>query len=172
MIWNYGLHWHVDRVWWGSPSRGDAGLLYGATNRNAPEGQVVDFREQIGIYALYADYELVYVGQAGTGGTRLFNRLNAHRSDHLSERWDRFSWFGARGVDDSVEGGYQLSDFDSVSEYTGSEDTEILMTSAVNILEAVSIAISEPRLNLQRGNWKTEGILQFYQWWDNQWWEE
>lgn len=58
MIWNYGLHWHVDRVWWGSPSPGDAGLLYGATNRNAPEEQVVDFREQIGIYALYADYDL------------------------------------------------------------------------------------------------------------------
>lgn len=168
MIWNYGLHWHVDRVWWGNP--GDAGRLSGATNRNAPEGQVVDFREQIGIYALYADYELVYVGQAGTGGTRLFNRLNAHRSDHLSERWDRFSWFGALCVDDQ----YQLSNFDSVSEYTGCEDAHIwdFMASAVSILEAVSIAISEPRLNLQRGSWNAQGIPQYYQWWNDEWWEE
>lgn len=169
MIWNYGLHWHVDRVWWGSPSPGDAGILYGAKNRNAPQEHVVDFREQIGIYALYADYELVYVGQAGTGGTRLFNRLNAHRSDHLSERWDRFSWFGALDVDNQ----YQLSNFDSVSEYTGCEDAGIqnFMASAVSILEAVSIAISEPRLNLQRGSWNAQGIPQYYQWWDDQWWE-
>ena len=168
MIWNYGLHWRVDRVWWGS--RGVAGLLWGAENRNAPGEQTVEFREQIGTYALYADYELIYVGQAGIGGTRLFNRLNAHRSDHLSERWDRFSWFGALRVDDN----YQLSNFGSVSEYTGCKDADIhdFMASAVDILEAVSIAISEPRLNLQRGNWSAQGIPQYYQWWDDQWWEE
>lgn len=99
MIWNYGLHWHVDRVWWGRPN--DRGLLYGATNRNTLEKNAVDFREQIGIYALYADYELVYVGQAGTGGyATLFTRLRDHRSDHLSERWNRFSWFGALYVNE------------------------------------------------------------------------
>jgi hypothetical protein len=35
---------------------------------------------------------------------------------------------------------------------------------ALNILEAVSIALSEPRLNLQRGKWGD--ATQYFQWWD------
>ncbi len=51
-----------------------------------------------GVYALYADYELVYVGQTGAGNQRLFRRLRDHKKDHLSERWNRFSWFGTQWV--------------------------------------------------------------------------
>ena len=168
MIWNYGLHWREDCVWWGGP--GGAGCLYGATNRNAPKENAVDFREQVGIYALYANYDLIYVGQAGTGTNRLFSRLNAHRSDHLSERWDRFSWFGARPVTEK----YELGNHNTIREYTAfsNNDPQGLMASALNILEAVLIAVSEPGLNLQRGKFGGEGIPQYYQWWDNEWWEE
>ena len=171
MIWNYGLHWHVDRVWWGRP--GDRGVLCGATSRNASEENSVDFREQIGIYALYADYDLVYVGQAGTEGyATLFSRLRAHRSDHLSERWNRFSWFGVLYVNENNE----LEDPDTVRrEYIGDYDdgdVQTLMTTHINVLEAVSIAISEPRLNLQRGRWNYEEVIQYYQWWDPEWFAE
>jgi len=38
------------------------------------------------------------------------------------------------------------------------------MAVALNILEAVSIAVSEPRLNLQRGKWGD--ATQYYQWWE------
>ena len=38
MIWNYGLHWHVDRVW---GPRYDSGALYGVLNRSASEDEVV-----------------------------------------------------------------------------------------------------------------------------------
>jgi hypothetical protein len=51
----------------------------GAGSRSKRAEQV-NFRLQRGIYALYADYELVYVGQ--TGGQvsdRLFHRLKKHR---------------------------------------------------------------------------------------------
>ena len=169
MIWNYALHWREDRVWWGSP--GYAGCLYGATNRNAPEENIIDFREQVGIYALYADYDLIYIGQTGTGNNKLFHRLNAHRSDHLSERWDRFSWFGVLPVTKRNE----LGSHNTALEYTGgyrNNDPQGFMASALNIFEAVSIAISEPRLNLQRGNWNAEDVPQFYQWWNDEWWEE
>ncbi|MBF0231145.1 MAG: GIY-YIG nuclease family protein [Desulfamplus sp.] len=121
----------------------------GAASRSA-KARPVDFREQRGIYALYADYDLVYVGQTGSGSDRLFNRLKAHKSDHLSERWNRFSWFGTQWV---------------TKTNILSSDTETLSQSVeatLNILEAVSIAISEPRLNLQRGKWGD--TTQYFQW--------
>ena len=139
MIQSYGLHWRIERVDWGRPKV--RGTLLGAASKSK-NAHVVDFREQRGIYALYADYELVYVGQTGAGNDRLFNRLKTHKSDHLSERWNRFSWFGTQWV---KKGTKELSK-DTASLGDGVEAT-------LNILEAVAIALSEPRLNLQRGKW-------------------
>ncbi len=59
IIRSYGLHWHIDRVYWGRQN--DRGTLLGAASRS-PRARPVDFRDQRGIYALYADYELVYIG--------------------------------------------------------------------------------------------------------------
>jgi len=33
------------------------------------------------------------------------------------------------------------------------------------LLEAVAVAIAEPRLNLQRGRWA--GATQYFQWWEH-----
>lgn len=140
MIRSYGVHWHAERVMWGSQGRNNPGKLLGAASKSS-KAISVDFREQRGIYALYANYELVYVGQTGAGNDRLFKRLKAHRFDHLSERWDRFSWFGTQWVTKS----HALS----VDTATVGDTVE----AALNIMEAVSIAIAEPRLNLQRGRW-------------------
>jgi len=98
---------------------------------------------------LYADYDLVYVGQTGAKTDRLFNRLKFHRNDHLAERWNRFSWFGTQWI---------------TKKHKLSTDTAAInenITSVLNTLEAISIAISEPRLNLQRGRWGE--IKQYYQ---------
>ena len=86
MILSYGLHWRTERVFWGRPKV--FGTLLGAASRST-KARPVDFRLQRGIYVLYADYELVYVGQTGAGTDRLFNRLKIHKSDHLSERWKK-----------------------------------------------------------------------------------
>lgn len=101
----------------------------------------IDFREQRGIYVLYSEFETVYIGQTGGGVQRLFVRLRQHLSDHLSERWDRFSWFGTQRVTNT---GTLSVDTAAVHEDIGA---------ALNILEATAIAIAEPRLNLQRGKW-------------------
>lgn len=138
MIKSYGLHWQTDQVFWGRPKV--KGTLLGAASRSR-KARPVDFREQRGIYALYADYDLVYVGQTGAGNDRLFKRLRTHKSDHLSDRWNRFSWFGTQWVTQKNE---LSTDKASVSQ---------TVEATLNILEAVSIAISEPRLNLQRGKW-------------------
>jgi hypothetical protein len=151
IIRSYGVHWRSDRVSWGT--QGVKGTLLGAASRSKA-AKAVDFRDQRGIYALYADYELVYVGQTGSGDDRLFKRLRAHNRDHLSQRWNRFSWFGTQKV--TILG--QLS-----------ADTEKLsgdVGHVLNILEAVATAISEPRLNLQRGKWGDS--KQYYQYYPDQ----
>tara|TARA_B100000614_G_C14314453_1_gene397680 strand:+ start:109 stop:591 length:483 start_codon:yes stop_codon:yes gene_type:complete len=157
MIRSFGLHWRVDRVEWGHQN--SQGALYGAASKSR-RARPVDFRNQRGIYALYADYELVYVGQTGSGSDRLFKRLKHHRKNHLSERWNRFSWFGTQWVTKAGEL--------SVDTARTSQSLELTL----NILEAVVIAVSEPRLNLQRGRWGE--ATQYYQWFesDEEEWEE
>jgi hypothetical protein len=140
MVENFGLHWRSDEVNWGRPGAGNSGTLMGA-ERKSKNARVVNFRGQRGIYVLYADYEVVYIGQTGAGNLRLFKRLKMHRTDHLSERWNRFSWFGTRWVTDK----HRLC--------ADAAAVKIPVASALNIMEAVAIAISEPRLNLQRGKW-------------------
>ena len=128
MIRSYGVHWRADRVNWGKQGPNNRGTLLGAASKSA-RAISVDFRRQRGIYALYADYELVYVGQTGSGSDRLFKRLKAHRFDHLSERWNRFSWFGTQWV---------------TQQHKLSMDTAALheaVEAGLNIMEAVSIAM-------------------------------
>lgn len=149
MILGYGLHWKADRVFWGWPKV--SGTLLGAASRST-KARPVDFRFQRGIYVLYADYELVYIGQTGAGNDRLFNRLKAHKSDHLSERWNRFSWFGTQWV---TKANKLSTDTASLSQS---------VEAGLNVLEAVSIAVAEPRLNLQRGKWGE--ATQYYQYWE------
>lgn len=151
MIRTYGVHWHIDRVFWGRQNV--PGTLLGAASRSS-HAKRVDFRLQRGIYALYADYDLVYVGQTGSGNDRLFNRLRTHRKDHLTDRWNRFSWFGTQWV--TKTGSLSA---DTASLYESVEAT-------LNVLEAVSIAISEPRLNLQRGKWGE--ATKYFQWWEGE----
>lgn len=155
MIRSYGLHWHLNHVNWGKPN--NRGTLTGAASRSS-KARPVDFRDQRGIYCLYADYDLVYTGQAGAGNDRLFKRLRAHRSDHLSERWNRFSWFGTQWV---TQAGELSRDAAAVNQS---------IEAALNMLEAVSIAITEPRLNLQRGKWGK--ATQYFQWWERECEEE
>jgi len=151
MIKSYGLHWRSDRVFWGHPKV--SGTLLGAATRSRNAHQV-DFREQRGIYVLYSDYDVVYIGQTGAGNDRLFYRLKHHKSDHLSERWNRFSWFGTQWVTAVGE----LS--------TDTAKVNQTVEATLNILEAVCIAISEPRLNLQRGKWSE--ATKYFQYWDRE----
>ena len=148
---SYGLHWHNEKVFWGRPKV--AGTLLGAASKSK-SAKPINFRLQRGIYALYANYELVYVGQTGSGDDRLFARLRTHNRDHLSERWNRFSWFGTQRV---TKKGILSAD---------TANLHVDVGQGLNILEAVATAISEPRLNLQRGKWSE--ATQYYQYLPNQ----
>lgn len=134
---NYGLLWDRNKVHFGW--KGSKGTLLGHRNSHG----VVDFREQIGIYVLYDKYmKVVYVGQAGNGNAALFDRLKQHTNDHLWNRWESFSWFGFKKINESS----QLNQI--------SEKVSGTISDSMNEIEGLLIKIMEPTLNKKGANWK------------------
>lgn len=95
LISSIGLFWREDFVFWGGGNR--PGRLLGVPSHHRSVDPI-DFREQVGIYVLYAGFTPIYVGQTRGKTKRLFQRLKDHRNDDLAGRWDKFSWFGTRKV--------------------------------------------------------------------------
>jgi len=134
-----GLFWEERKAQWGSP--GKRGQLAGVLS-TARRKRSVDFSDQVGIYALYANYALVYVGQTGKGAQALLKRLREHRRDDLAGRWNQFSWFGFRRV---------------LKDGTLSKKTVAFHPSLIDVLdqvEGILIHVAEPPLNRQRGRLK------------------
>ena len=134
IIKNYGLRWQRDLIFWGWP--GKAGCLLGRLGDT-----IIDFRRQIGIYILYDNEKIVYIGQAVKDNHTIFSRLKDHTKDHLADRWNRFSWFGIL----KVKGGKELVKVASAYQ-TNTKDM-------VDHLEAILLAVIEPPLNKQGGKW-------------------
>lgn len=148
LIKNYGLFWSEEDVFWGAGS--NAGTLYGVPAKNLT-ADYVDFREQSGVYVLYADYQMVYVGQAGAGNQKLFSRLKQHTRDALAGRWNQFSWFGIRKVNSSTG---KLA-----AEADGKHSTH---AEVLNHIEAILIHAAEPKQNRQGGRFG-EDVFQYLQ---------
>lgn len=138
MITHYGLFWSERDVFWGKQK--NPGMLLGREKtplgrRGAPtkaeRNNATDYREFVGLYCLYGEGELLYIGEAGlkeSSKKTLFERLKTHRTGPLAGRWDKFSWFGRA---------------------TSSGTSEVAKSLAQ--LEAVSIAIVNPGFNRQSG---------------------
>ena len=146
MITHYGLFWSERDVFWGRP--GKLGQLLGREEqqreqRGAPskterEESQKDFREYVGLYCLYGDNKLLYIGETGLGtDSNLFGRLKQHRKGMMAGRWDRFSWFGRETC-------------------TGQASIE----NALKQLEAVTIAIINPGFNKQAGAFGATQVFQ------------
>jgi len=149
---NFGLKWEREAVQWDG-TRGNAGHLsgtgpIGAAKKNQVD---VDFRKQIGIYILYNDEKAVYVGQAGSGNHDLYSRLKQHRTDHLADRWNKFSWFGVRKV--NKDG--------TLSKAEGDLNRNLKATEILNLIEGLMINVIDPPLNKQGARWGN--IDQYYQ---------
>lgn len=146
MITHYGLFWSERDVFWGRQKK--AGQLLGKPQlaldrRGAPttaeREQAEDYRDYIGLYCLYGQGQLIYVGEAGLGTTStIFARLNKHRRGTLAGRWNAFSWFGR-------------------ADCNGQAD----VLTGLKQLEAVAIAIINPGFNKQSGTF--DGAAQVFQ---------
>lgn len=126
----YGLYWERDRVEW------DVSRLLGRQNRVSTP---VDFADQQGVYLLHHMRTVIYVGRTSAQNNGLFGRLRSHtKSDRRSGRWDRFSWFGVRPVD---ENGVLLA-----------PRCELNTDQLIAILEAVLIETHLPPFNDKSGD--------------------
>lgn len=126
----FGMFWRRDEVDW--ELRGQA--LLGAQLKASDS---INFAEQVGVYILYAGDRVTYVGRVTD--QRLGPRLWEHTRDRLTGRWDRFSWFGVRGVTDEGQlGSVPARDFD--------------VTMLVATMEALLIEGLEPPQNRRRGD--------------------
>lgn len=135
LIRQFGEFWNPDMVSWGKKGPGNGGKLIGEVKGD--NGWVnINFWEARGVYVLYDNFTITYVGKAID--QPLGKRLRDHLSDRLAGRWDMFSWYSLSSIrwaqnDVRVPGTRQIS-----------PDTMI------NTLEALCIAIAEPRLNRRK----------------------
>jgi hypothetical protein len=127
---NYGLFWQREEVNW-NPGTGGRFRLLGRQGENRPGLRVADFREQSGVYILYSNYGVFYVGIVTQA--RLGIRLRDHHNAHGYDEWDRFSWFGFRSVDDRPDdnGICELGDMRYLSADDWIRDIESLLIRAM-----------------------------------------
>lgn len=92
--------------------------------------------DQRGIYALYENFKIVYVGQADDRG--IGRRLSEHCKDRFRKRWDSFSWFG-------------VCEFDSSGKARPYVRRSSPQSDTIRSLELLAILVSDAPLNRQQG---------------------
>lgn len=128
----YGLHWERDKVDWSS------GRILGY---DTDPKQPIDFADQQGVYLLHNWQSTVYVGMTTAEENGLSQRLrHHHRRADWSSKWERFSWFGVRQVD---EDGSMVN-----GPASATKDT------VVTIMETLLIEVLGPALNRNLGDYR------------------
>lgn len=129
----YGLYWDRDKVnWEPGRGRGNRVRLLGSPDDSDME---IDFADQWGIYILYNRLSVMYIGRTTDS---LLGRLRDHNNrNRRSARWDQFSWFGFRKVNEDG----------TLSDESENFTTDMLIT----VLEAVMIESMLPPLNDRGG---------------------
>ncbi len=127
----YGLYWEREKVNW-EPTNGK---LLGSPDDSDEE---IDFAQQWGIYILHNSLTVMYVGRTSSDNTGLYQRLRQHHSrGPRTARWDEFSWFGFRPVNEDG----------SLSQNLATFTTSML----IRVLESVMIEALIPPLNNRGG---------------------
>lgn len=127
----YGEFWNPDAVTWGGRGRGNKGHLLGIVEVEGGEKREADIWDARGIYALYDNFKLVYVGQVMD--QPLGKRLRDHLTDRHAGRWDMFSWYSTSTLRRRTvrsPGGRQVDP-----------------GTVANTLESLAIALTNPPLN-------------------------
>jgi hypothetical protein len=123
----YGEYWSRE----GISSRGQEIL-----GRRKNEKKRCNIWNQRGIYVLYKDFKIIYVGKADDRG--IGKRLIEHGKGRLKRRWDSFSWFGVSAFDQKGQPVLRKSSTSSRAE-------------TIRSLELLAILVSDSPLNRQEG---------------------
>ena len=126
----FGMFWDRDWVKW----RSTMPNLLGVQQLGS---EPVNFTDQSGVYVLYDGSRVIYVGKAFD--RRLGLRLYDHTRDRLTGRWNRFSWFGVRGVEPD-------------GKLTNLPKAELGLGSLIATMEALLIEGLEPPQNRRQGD--------------------
>jgi hypothetical protein len=102
LIRSYGEYWSRDAVVWDSKKMPGVRQHYKKNVKDkTAKVKACDAWEQRGIYALYSDFKLAYVGMANATDHGIGSRLLAHHKfARMAKRWDSFSWFGINSYDE------------------------------------------------------------------------
>jgi hypothetical protein len=139
----YGEWWDPHEVAWGQRGRGRGGTLLGTVARKSVS---IDVWDQRGIYVLFQDWQVVYVGK--TGRQALGKRLRDHLADDIAGRWDRFSWYGVRRI--------------NLSGTLGAEEApqrQLHGNEVISALEALLIRVTVPTLSRRREELKGADLV-------------
>ena len=133
----YGLHWERSKVDW------KTGRILGydpGFDIDAEPERAINFADQQGVYLLHNWQSVVYVGRTAAEKNGLFQRLHEHHKKQVwSAKWERFSWFGIRRVNEAggmIDGPAQAS-------------KEVVSA----LMEAVLIETLGPSFNKTQGNY-------------------
>lgn len=124
----FGMFWRSEKVVWKNSPKILGRQQIGADN--------VDFCGQTGVYLLHDRSQVIYVGRSVD--RPLGQRLFEHTKDRLNGRWDRFSWFGLKRVNE--RGALEDVKFDPSTE------------NIIAVMEAILIEGLEPPQNRKRGD--------------------
>ena len=124
----FGMYWQRDLIVWRHNP-----MIYG---KQQAQSKAVDFGTQKGVYILYDQHTVVYVGRSIDRplGTRLYE----HTIDRLNSRWNRFSWFGLLDVTEEGE----------LIERSNNSSLDTIIAT----LEGLLIEALEPPQNRKRGD--------------------
>lgn len=135
----YGEFWNPDTIDWGAPGKkkggdGNKGSLIGKVKAESGKTVVLDFWDARGVYALYDNFRLVYVGEAFRGVTGcLGKRLRDHLTDRFAGRWDMFSWFSTSSMRERT--------------LRAPGSRQVSPDAVIDTLEAFAIVLANPPLN-------------------------
>ena len=144
IIKSYGEFWRADLIEW----EGKKEIIGWATNKS----RKANFWDMLGIYALYSNYKLIYIGQSSKQSIGV--RLKGHYLKYeLKNRWDTFSWYGIRDVLKVNKDKNDMYPLGSVN-----KRESVSSEKAIEILETLAIRIADPDLNRQRRRFKHKDI--------------
>jgi hypothetical protein len=128
----YGEFWNPDIIEWGEQGAGKKGRLLGSIKIDGNKRDV-DFWEALGVYVLYDNFHVTYVGKAFS--TSIGRRVRDHLTDRLAGRWDMFSWYSTsnyrKTTNDLSKAGQRILNPETI----------------VTTLESLAILIIDPPLN-------------------------